>query len=339
MAFPLFGFEMTAAVLIGLALDLVLGWPAALYARIGHPVGWLARPVAALERRFNRAERSNAARFTAGAGISLLAIATAVAVWGGLAWLAQALPMPWRIMAMALLIWPLSAARSMHDHVAAIAKPLVAGDLEGARHAVSMIVGRDPQALDQAGVARAALESLGENSSDGVIAPLFWGVVFGPAGMAGYKAINTLDSMIAHRNSRYEWFGKLAARIDDLANLIPARLTGLLFAAASLRRAPNALAIMWRDAGQHRSPNAGWPESALAAALGVRLSGPRIYGTRIAAEPWLNTEAPDPQPDDLWQGLRLFRRMVLGILMILMAVTMLQFAGQFMDQAAAIGLN
>lgn len=327
MPYPLFGFETTIAVLIGLALDLWLGWPPALYARIGHPVGWLARPVAALERRLNRPERSHAARFGAGVVVSLLAIAAAVTVWGGLAWLAQALPLPWRIMAMALLIWPLSAARSMHDHVAAIAKPLAAGDLEGARHAVSMIVGRDPQALDQAGVARAALESLGENSSDGVIAPLFWAVVFGPAGMAGYKAINTLDSMIAHRNPRYEWFGKLAARIDDLANLIPARLTGLLLAVASLRRAPIALRIMWRDAGQHRSPNAGWPESALAAALGVRLSGPRIYGSRISPEPWLNAEAPDPQPDHLWQGLRLFRRMVIGVLAILAAGITLQFIG------------
>lgn len=321
MAFPLFGFafgfEMVAAVMIGLALDLLLSWPAALYARIGHPVGWLARPVAALERRFNRPERSNAWRFLAGAAISLLAIAVAVAVWGGLAALAQGLPMGWRVLALAVLIWPLSAARSMHDHVAAIAKPLAAGDLQGARHAVSMIVGRDPQALDEAGIARAALESLGENSSDGVIAPLFWGLVFGPAGMAGYKAINTLDSMIAHRNPRYEWFGKLAARIDDLANLIPARLTGLFFALASGRHAPRALRVMWRDASRHRSPNAGWPEGAMAGALQVRLSGPRIYGTHIAQEPWLNGQAPDPQPQDLWRGLALFRKMVAGLLAIL----------------------
>lgn len=323
MAFPLFGFETAAAVLIGLSLDLLLGWPAALYARIGHPVGWLAQPVAALERRFNRPERSNAWRFIAGALVSLLAITAAVAVWGGLAWLAQGLPPVWRVLAMGLLIWPLSAARSMHDHVAAIAKPLAAGDLHGARHAVSMIVGRDPQALDEAGIARAALESLGENSSDGVVAPLFWGLVFGPAGMAGYKAINTLDSMIAHRNPRYEWFGKVAARLDDLANLIPARLTGLAFALASLRQAPRALQVMWRDARQHRSPNAGWPESAMAGALQVRLSGPRIYGTHIAKEPWLNGQARDPQPQDLWRGLALFRRMVAGLLVILIILIIL----------------
>ncbi|MFM7404892.1 MAG: cobalamin biosynthesis protein, partial [Erythrobacter sp.] len=160
--------------------------------------------------------------------------------------------------------------------------------------------------LDDAGVARAALESLAENASDGIVAPLFWGAVLGLPGIAAYKAINTLDSMIGHRTARYEDFGKASARLDDLVNLIPARLTGVALALVSGRRA--ALSVMWRDAGRHRSPNAGWPEAAMAGALGVRLSGPRVYGDQVANEPWLNASAPDPGPADLAKGLGLYRR-------------------------------
>ncbi|MBD3787025.1 MAG: cobalamin biosynthesis protein, partial [Sphingomonadales bacterium] len=147
-------------------------------------------------------------------------------------------------------------------------------------------------------------ESLSENASDGIVAPLFWGAVAGLPGIAAYKAINTLDSMIGHRNTRYEDFGKASARLDDLVNLIPARLTGLAIAAVGGRRA--ALRVLWRDARRHRSPNAGWPEAAMAGALGVRLSGPRIYGDRVADEPWLNAGARDPGPADLARGLRIY---------------------------------
>lgn len=301
-------------LLLGLGLDLLIGWPAWLYARIGHPVGWIARPISALERRLNRAGRSDAARFTSGALVSLGAIALSVLVWGGLALALGDHPLA--AVGYGLLFWPLIAARSMHTHVAAIAKPLEQKDIEAARSAVSMIVGRDPKALNEAGIARAALESLGENTSDGVVAPLFWGVIFGPAGMAGYKAINTLDSMIAHRNPRYEWFGKLAARVDDLANLLPARLTGVLYALAAGAQARRAFAVMWRDAGKHRSPNAGWPESALAAGVGVRLSGPRKYGDRIVTEPWLNPQAPDPTAASIRKGLQIYRR-VIGLLAVM----------------------
>jgi adenosylcobinamide-phosphate synthase len=198
----------------------------------------------------------------------------------------------------------------MHDHVDAVARPLMSGDLPAARQAVAMIVGRDPSRLDAAGIARAATESLAENTSDGIVAPLFWGAIFGLPGIAAYKAINTLDSMIGHRTPRHEAFGWAAARIDDVANLIPARLTGLLFAIVSVR--PRlALATMWRDAHHHRSPNAGWPEAAMAGALGVRLSGPRIYEGQLSQEPWLNGEAPDPSAADLNRALALYRRAML----------------------------
>ena len=173
-----------------------------------------------------------------------------------------------------------------------------------------MIVGRDPETLDAPAIARAALESLGENSSDGIIAPLFWGALFGLPGIAAYKAINTLDSMIGHRSPRYLEFGWASARIDDLANLLPARLTALLFALAA-RDKMAALETAWRDARHHRSPNGGWPEAAMAGALGLRLSGPRIYGNQSASEPWINASGRDPGADDIFAGLALYRRMLL----------------------------
>jgi adenosylcobinamide-phosphate synthase len=295
-------------MLLALVIDAGLGWPSAIHARIGHPVTWVGALIAALDQTFNREDSSEATRRTAGIVVAIIVIAVAA----GVGWVcASMLPGGWPgLILAAVLAWPLVAARSMHDHVDAVARPLIAGDLPAARQAVSMIVGRDPSQLDAAGIARAATESLAENTSDGIVAPLFWGVIFGLPGIAAYKAINTLDSMIGHRTIRHEAFGWAAARIDDVANLIPARLTGLLFAVVSVR--PRiALATMWCDARQHRSPNAGWPEAAIAGALGIRLSGPRIYEGRLSQEPWLNAAAPDPSAEDLNRALALYRRAML----------------------------
>lgn len=291
-----------AAMLVAMLIDARFGWPEALYRRIGHPVTWIGALISVLERALNDGPEDRRRR---------MGIVTLFAVVGttvGLAAMVQAmLPGGWiGAVLTGVLAWPFVATRSMHDHVAAVLRPLAAGDLAGARHAVSMIVGRDPSRLDQAGVSRAALESLAENASDGIVAPIFWGAVLGLPGIAGYKAINTLDSMIGHRTARYESFGWASARLDDIVNLIPARLTGLIFAAVS-GRPRAALDCMRADAGHHRSPNAGWPEAAMAGALDIRLSGPRVYADRIADEPWVNGEAPDPGPDDISRGLALFR--------------------------------
>ena len=297
-----------------LALDAAVGWPAVLLARVGHPVTWLGALIAAGDRRFNRPGTAGRAQ---GAAVALGIIALAA----GAGWAVQAalltLSVGWLGTALvAVAAWPLVAARSLHDHVAAVARPLAAGDIGAARAAVAMIVGRDPQALDPAGIARAATESLAENASDGVIAPLVWGLALGLPGIAAYKAINTLDSMIGHRTPRHEAFGWAAARIDDAANLIPARLTGGLFALAS-GRPRAAWACMMRDAPRHRSPNAGWPEAAMAGALNVRLSGPRVYGDRISAEPWINAAARDPEAADLGRALAVYRRaMALAALLL-----------------------
>lgn len=310
--------SFAAMMLVGFVIDLCLGWPRAVFDRIGHPVTWLGALVSVLEARLNTGPDDR--RFRTGAlctGLTVLAaalpavLAQSLLPTGAPGWLIGG-----------LLAWPLIATRAMHDHVADVARPLMQGDLGAARHAVSMIVGRDPAQLDSHAIARAATESLAENTSDGIVAPVFWGVVAGLPGIAAYKAINTLDSMIGHRNDRYEQFGKCAARLDDLVNLVPARLTGLLFALAALRHMPRAVGVMWRDAGKHRSPNAGWPEGAMAGALGIRLSGPRVYGTTRVAEPWLNAGCPDPTPRDLGRALSLYRRAMACLALALLALSL-----------------
>ncbi|MGR3783318.1 MAG: adenosylcobinamide-phosphate synthase CbiB [Albimonas sp.] len=300
---------MTGALvmLIALGIEALAGWPERLHARISHPVVWMGRLIDRFDLRWNDEEADWETRRAAGLRAALLVIG----VSAGLAILAGAL-LPGGLVGVMLagvLAWPFVAARSLHDHVAPVAEALEARDIEGARAAVSRIVGRDPNTLDEAGLARAARESLAENASDGVVAPLFGGAIFGLPGIVAYKAINTLDSMIGHRDARHEAFGRFAARLDDVANWVPARLTGGLFALAS-GRPEGPLRVMRRDARNHRSPNAGWPESALAGALDIRLSGPRVYGEHVAHEPWLNAEAPDPSAADLRRALDLYRRMI-----------------------------
>jgi len=311
---------MAAAMIVALALDVLVGWPNRLYARIGHPVTWLGALIDALDARFNREGwRARTRRLT---GIGVTIGLTVLIIGFGAALQALAPEGAASVLLVGVLAWPLVAARSMYDHVADVARPLAAGDMDVARQTVAMIVGRDPNQLDAAGIRRAALESLAENTSDGIVAPLFYGVIFGLPGIMAYKAINTLDSMIGHRNARYSDFGWAAARLDDLVNLIPARLTGLNFALIS-RRPATALNVMWRDAANHRSPNAGWPEAAMAGALGVRLSGPRMYGDRVADEPWLNGDATDPGQNDLAEGLALFRRAVFAVAALLVVLALI----------------
>jgi adenosylcobinamide-phosphate synthase len=297
--------EFSGAMAVALAIDAVLGWPEQLFRLVGHPVTWLGRLIDRMDATCNRSSHPPALRRATGviATLVVIALPTIAAIV-----IQVELTTGWsRIVIAGILAWPLVALRSLHDHLTAVAHPLLSGDIEGARSAVSRIVGRDPASLDEAGIARASLESLAENTSDGVVAPVLWGAIFGLPGIVGYKTINTLDSMIGHRTPRHEAFGWAAARIDDLVNFIPARLTGFLFAILSARPA-DALACMTRDAQRHRSINAGWPEAAMAGALGVRLSGPRAYYGTLADEPWLNGGARDPLAADIAKGLDLYRR-------------------------------
>lgn len=307
-------------MLLALAIDALVGWPDRLYRAIGHPVTWLGALIDRLDKRLNREEDSPAKRRKLGEASACLAIAAAAGAAGLAAWLLPDGTLG--LVLAAVLAWPLIAARSLYDHVNPVAEALARDDLEEARAEVAKIVGRDVSVLDEAGVSRAAIESLAENSSDGVVAPLFWGLLLGLPGIAAYKAINTLDSMIGHRSPRHEDFGRFAARLDDWVNWLPARLTGLIFAAIS-SNPRHAVTIMRRDAGQHRSPNAGWPEAAMAAALDCRLSGPRAYHDRGAEEPWLNPDAPDPLAPDLKRALALYRRAMWLVAALLAVIALL----------------
>jgi adenosylcobinamide-phosphate synthase len=280
-------------LLLAFLLDAGWGDPPWLYRRVPHPVALLGRAIELAELRWN----NGSAPFLRGLSLVLVMLALA----GGLGWaverLCAAFPGGWILEA--VLASSLIAYRGLHDHVRAVAEALDLG-LDEARAAVAHIVGRDPGSLDEAGVARAAIESAAENFSDAVVAPVFWGLLLGLPGIAVYKAINTLDSMIGHRTPRHLYFGRAAARLDDVLNWVPARLSGILFCiAASLTRcadARQAWVSMLRDARKHRSPNAGWPEAAVAGALGIRLAGPRHYANGRVDDAWIGVGG-DPECD------------------------------------------
>ncbi len=291
------------AMLVAMTIEGILGWPAGLHARIGHPVTWMGKAISWADSTFNREGAGQGAGRLAGV---VVVLALCSLTWAIAAALVALLPGGWLgVVLTGLMAFPLVATRSLFDHVRAVAIPLRQGDLARARQAVSMIVGRDPMMLDQAGVGRAALESLAESTSDGVVAPVFWGLLLGLPGIATYKMINTMDSMIGHLSPRHAAFGWAAARLDDLVNLIPARLSGLLIVLVS-GRMRDAFGVMMTYGAQHRSPNAGWPEAALAGALSIRLSGPRVYDGEVTQEPWVNGRAPDPVPQDLGFGLEVY---------------------------------
>ena len=303
----------TLLVLAGaLALEAVLGYPEALFRRIRHPVVWMGGLIAWLERRLNRETGTNKARRLAGLLAQLLLLLAAVvpaALLQGV--LLRYLPFWPAVILLALLPASRPAQRSLHDHVRAVARALEARGLTGGREAVSRIVGRDPAVLDEPGVVRAAIESLAENFSDGVVAPALWGALLGLPGIAAYKAVNTADSMVGHLTPRHRAFGWASARLDDLVNLPASRLAaGWLVLAAWLHpgaSARQAWHAVWRDAGRHRSPNAGWPEAAMAGALGLRLAGPRVYGETRVDDAWMGDGRAEAGPDDLDRALALYR--------------------------------
>jgi adenosylcobinamide-phosphate synthase len=278
---------MSAALLIpALLLDAALGEPKALWDRFPHPAVLMGRAVAWAEVRLNTGENRKARGVLAMAGLGVAALL--------LGWLIHILPDFGVIEVIVTAI--LLAQKSLVQHVRAVADALRLSLGDG-RGAVAMIVGRDTAVLDRAGVARAAIESAAENLSDGVIAPAFWFLIGGLPGLMLYKVTNTADSMIGHRTPRYEQFGWAAARLDDLLNLIPARLTAVLIAVTHGMLNP---APILRDAPLHRSPNAGWPEAAMAVCLNISLSGPRSYHGTQSDFPWVWPEGRrDLGPGDI----------------------------------------
>lgn len=309
-----------AAMIIALVTESAFGWPDRVFRAIGHPVTWIGRLINHMDTNFNLSEDSPDEQRKWGRITLIIVLAVAVLPT---ALIAAILPGGWLGMLLTgLLAAPLVAPRSMYTHVAEVAAPLKEGDLVEARLAVAKIVGRNPDKLDTEGIARASIESLAENTSDGIVAPVFWGVLLGLPGIAAYKAINTADSMIAHKTERHLHFGRAAANLDDIANWVPARLTALLFCVVQ-PAVLQALKVTYADASKHRSPNAGWPEAAMAGALGVRLSGPRSYAEGPSDDPFLNAGANDPAPTDIDRALRLYLRAIflLAALLALIAMT------------------
>ena len=295
--------------LAALLIEALVGYPAPLYRAVGHPVTWMGAWLAWLERRLNRPEAGFAARRAAGA-LALLAYLAPVALAAVALTAALSDRRVAGFLALAALAASLPAQRSLHAHVRAVADGLDRS-LEEGRRAVSMIVGRNPDVLDAAGVARAAIESLAENFSDGVVAPIFWTALGGLPGGTVLKAINTADSMIGHRSERYAAFGWAAARLDDLVNLPASRLAALwIVLAASLAPTASACAaaqVARRDAPGHRSPNAGWPEAAMAGALGLKLAGPRVYGETLIEDAFMGDGRREATVADIRRALEVYR--------------------------------
>ncbi len=293
---------------LALALDAVVGDMRWLFRYVPHPVAAVGGLIAALERRLNRETRNDATRAARGALVVGFIVVLAVAAGWGVLLLTRSVAAGWLIEL--FLVTVLLAQRSLYDHVALVASGLDRGGIAGGREAVRHIVGRDPQSLDEHGVARAAVESLFENFADGVVAPAFWYVVAGLPGLFAAKAVNTLDSMIGHRSPRYLAFGRAAARLDTAMNYVPARLAGVIVGIAAAF-APTAspfpaFRVMFRDARKHRSVNAGWPEGAAAGALNLALAGPRRYGAEMVNDPWIGTGRARVDSDDIRRALFLF---------------------------------
>jgi len=300
---------MSAALaVLAMLIELCIGYPERLTRAIGHPVTWIGGLIARCDRLLNRELAPKLRQF-----VGLLALVVVLGIVGAITFIVQSqlLGLPYGLIALAVLASTMLAQRGLHRYVANVASALDKNGLDAGRQAVSHIVGRDTATLDGAGVARAAVESLAENFSDGIVAPVFWLVVAGFPGIALYKAINTADSMIGHRTPRYADFGWAAARLDDLVNLPASLLAALLLIAAAVVRKDTSASAAWRtvrrDAARHRSPNAGYPEAAMAGALGLSLAGPRVYGGVRIEDALMGDGRREADCKDIGRALALYR--------------------------------
>jgi adenosylcobinamide-phosphate synthase len=302
-------------LLIVLLIEAAVGYPDALYRSVRHPVVWIGKLISILEAQWNRGDATRRRLL----GCALLAVL--IGVVGGVGLLCEWMS---RTSAVATIMVLLAgtlmlAQRSLRDHVVAVLSPLEADDLAHARVAVSRIVGRDTKALDAKGISTAAIESLSESFCDGIVAPVFWFLIGGWPGLFICKAINTADSMIGHKDERYRAFGWAAARADDVINLIPARIAGLLICFAGL----GGVRIMLRDAHRHASPNGGWPEAAMAGVLARQLGGPVAYDGEPAFRATLGA-GPPPDVASLREALAVYSRACLLLWIIVAGIAWLQ---------------
>ena len=305
-----FPFDTRLLMLIAaIALDALVGDPDWIWRRLPHPVTWFGALIGFCDRTFNRDTAAPCVRRVAGVAVVIALVA--IGWFAGVLVERLVVMLPYGFVLIPVIASIFLASRSLYDHVARVLNAFHMGGLEAAREAVSMIVGRDPESLDKSGVTRAAIESTAENFSDGVVAPALWFAVFGLPGLFAYKMINTADSMIGHRSVRHEAFGWAAARLDDLVNLPASRLAGFLIAMAAPfvgGTIKQSMLVMLDDARKHRSPNAGWPEAAMAGALGIALAGPRRYGTRVVEDPFLyDAGRHEAGPGDISRALKILR--------------------------------
>jgi adenosylcobinamide-phosphate synthase len=306
--------DRPSQLLILLVIEAAVGYPQVLYRAVRHPVVWLGNLIAALEARWNTGGAVK--RRLAGCVLLVTLMLVAGGSGYGFEWASGRWPLA--IVAALLAGMTMLAQRSLHEHVAAVLRALESGHLESARAAVAHIVGRDTETLDAGGISTAAIESLSESFCDGIVAPAFWFLVAGLPGLFICKAINTADSMVGHRDERYRAFGWAVARADDLVNLLPARISGLLICVAGF----GGLRTMLRDAPLHASPNGGWPEAAMAGVLARQLGGPVSYGGEPAFRASLGA-GPRPDTASLRTALGVYWRACLLLWLIVAGIAWL----------------
>lgn len=298
--------EYMAAACAGFCIDLFLGDPEGWW----HPVRAIGRLIELLEQFLRKCfPKTKRGELTAGILLAAAVPAAAWAVSWGILFAAGKLHPALRFVIMCIMSWQILAARSLKTESMKVCRAMEAGDVEAARHAVSMIVGRDTAVLTKEGIIKAAIETVAENTSDGVIAPLCFLLAAGPVGGFVYKAINTMDSMVGYRNERYLWFGAAAARLDDAANWIPARLTALLMILAAFMLpgfdGRGAWRIWRRDRRCHKSPNSAQGEAACAGALGIRLAGDAWYFGKLQHKPTIGDDSRRVEAGDIRKANRL----------------------------------
>ena len=311
------------SIIIAALIDTLVGWPNWVYLKIGHPVTWIAMLINFFDRLFNKPEYKPFFKKVSG-------LATVFVLGGTLTGLSYFIQENinnglTQTIFIGFLCWPFLAIRSMYEHVKRVYDELRNNNIKKARQEVSMIVGRDTNQMNTAEIVSSCIESLAETTSDGIIAPLFWGALFGLPGIVFYKTVNTLDSMVGYKTPKYQDFGWASARLDDIINIIPSRLTCFLFALVS-NKPRNVLKISFQNAKNHRSPNAGWPESAMAGALNIRLSGPRKYGDKLSDEPWLNPTGLPGKTHNILEALTIYKMSVTFFLFLLVIYQITSFS-------------
>ena len=307
-------------ILGAMLIDIALGWPNVLFKLVGHPVTWLSKIINLLDVNLNNPSYSDNAKRLNGCIALLICIVLISIIFMTIQKILA--DVPFGIFITMILMWPLIAINSMHKHIRNILKDFNNNKIKSIRKSVSKIVGRNTLKLNKISLIRASIESLGENTSDGIIAPVFWALIFGLPGIALYKTINTLDSMIGYKNTQYKDFGWASARLDDFVNIIPSRITGFLYAAVS-KKFLFTMIVMIKDGNKHTSPNAGYPEAALAGALNVSLSGPRVYNNFTRHDQWLNETGLPPSIEDLKKALKMYENIM--ILIVSLAILFLVY--------------